>query len=139
METFDHYITLIDMLIDSKDIAPDQREAIDAAADCMAFVQALNDMFRNNGISLPEVPDLELLQATLDGHIGELAAAVIFLSKINGLAGMNIPRVLVGIGEGLSEESSGVPTPVVRGYSRLSEKVSNMIKYSSTLSVPEEV
>ncbi len=94
-------------------------EALDLAADSLAFASALHTMFHNAG-ALSEEEDLNSLQTAIDGHLGELAAAAIFLSKITSL---DVPKALQGVHANLTGEGGNTPSFVIEGYARLAKRI----------------
>lgn len=93
-----------------------------AAADALAFVVTLHDMFKENGVNLPEDPDTSALESVLDGMVGELSAACLFLSEDSFEA---VPDMLRGISSKLSTEDTYkfVPTVITKGFSRLANRI----------------
>lgn len=112
MSVYDDYIYALET---NSEIPMDG--ATEAAADALAFVQGLNDMFKAQGLDLPEVPDMYRLEGVIDGYVGELAAAVILLS--NDQMGRT-PEAL----ERLHQEIGlKVPDSVSTGFLRLADRV----------------
>jgi hypothetical protein len=96
-------------------------DALEAASDCLAFVESLHSVFRDNGYDLSEEPDLSAVESILDGMMGELAAASLFLSEDSF---KSVPQMLRKIGEAFSQmPSQEVPTVIVRGYNRLANRI----------------
>ncbi len=94
-------------------------EAIELAADALAFAAALHEMFHTSGVISSE-EDLNKLQSVIDGHLGELAAASIFLSN---LSTMDTPKALMGVHASLTQEGGNIPSFVVDGYARLATRI----------------
>lgn len=117
MSNYDTYIEEIDAGVLSE-------EALEASADALGFVQALHNMFRENGYDMPEDPEVSLLENAVDGMVGELSAASFFLSE-DSFA--NAPELLRGISRAFSITQSNpktvVPTVVVKGYDRLANRI----------------
>jgi hypothetical protein len=91
------------------------------AADALAFVQALHTMFKDNGVNLPEDPDVVDLEHVIDGLMGELAAACLFLSEDSFKAVPNMLRTLSsGFTQHVGEE---VPTVITKGFSRFADRI----------------
>lgn len=106
-------------------ITPEETEAaFDTALDAMAFVKALNEMFRDNGADVPAHPDVGTLESLVDGIHGELAAACILLSERSFA---RVPDMLRACAAQL-EKSQEVPTVVKKGYSRLADRLDNTRK-----------
>jgi len=96
-------------------------DALEAASDCLAFVESLYRVFRENGYDLPEEPELSAVESILDGMMGELAAASLFLSEDSFKA---VPQMLRKIGEAFSQlPGEEVPTVIIRGYTRLANRI----------------
>lgn len=115
MSKFEDYI---DELEDGHEVSAD---AYDAAADSLAFVLALHKMFKDNGVDLPEDPDVTYLENVIDGLYGELAAASLFLSEE---CFKNVPSMLRGISSAFTQEpGEEVPTVITKGYSRLADRI----------------
>lgn len=107
-------------------------EAREAAADALAFAVALHEMFAQSGLTLPEEVDLDRLQTLIDGHLGELAAAAIMLSKLQNAklqnTNLDVIKMLECVYDNFSntEDGGGVPSFVVRGYLRLAQRVAKL-------------
>jgi hypothetical protein len=102
--------------------------SIDRACDCLAFVQALWDVYAVEGAhdgTLP--PDIAMMENLFDALQGELAAAALFLSE-NSFA--RVPDMLRSLeSKLLSEEAGGiVPRVVARGFSRFATRIENVRK-----------
>jgi len=96
-------------------------DALEAASDSLAFVEALYSTFRDNGYDIPEEPDLGTLESLLDGMMGELAAASLFLSEESF---KSVPEMLRKIGEAFAHmPGEQVPTVITKGYSRLANRI----------------
>ena len=96
-------------------------DALEAASDCLAFVESLYSVFRDNGYDIPEEPDLSVLEAIIDGLNGELAAASLFLSEDSFKA---VPGMLRHIGENFPQaKGQEVPTVITKGFSRLANRI----------------
>ena len=93
--------------------------ALEMGADSLAFVQSLHEMFRENGMTSKEQPDLNELENLIDAIHGELAAACIFLSEPSF---SRVPDMLRVISKKL-EGSNDVPAVVSRGYERLAKRI----------------
>jgi hypothetical protein len=91
------------------------------AADALAFVQALHTMFKDNGVDLPDTPDVSDLENVIDGVIGELAAASIFLSEASFDA---VPNMLRTVSSSFTQnDGEEVPTVITKGFSRLADRI----------------
>jgi hypothetical protein len=97
----------------------DSPVALEMGADALAFVQSLHDMFRDNGMTAKEKPDLNELENLVDALLGELAAACIFLSEPSF---SRVPDMLRVISEKLAK-SDDVPVVVSKGYERLAKRI----------------
>lgn len=106
-------------------------EAVDAALDAMAFVKSLHDMFKENGVSLPDEPDCNALENIIDGVHGELSAACLFLSE-NSFK--NVPAMLRMITKQFEEVDKtftdpegttgpSVPEVIRKGFTRLADRI----------------
>lgn len=112
MTVYDDYIQCLEKkALDTGD------ESCEVAADALAFVQGLNDMFQAQGLDLPEVPDLYRLEGVIDGYVGELAAAVILLSN------EQLGRTPEALEKLHTEIGSKVPDSVSTGFLRLADRV----------------
>ena len=114
--------------LENSDLSETAREA---ALDAMAFVLALHTTFKDNGVSLPETPDCSVLENTIDGVHGELAAACIFLSERSFA---RVPEMLRTISEKFDSmdqnftDTQGVTGPSVpfvvrKGFERLAQRI----------------
>jgi hypothetical protein len=96
-------------------------EAGDAGVDAMAFVLALHTMFRDNGVDLPEEPSVDYLEHVIDGMMGELSAASLFLSE-ESFAG--VPKMLRTVSSQFTQNcGEEVPTVITKGFSRLADRI----------------
>jgi hypothetical protein len=113
------YETYLEELENSTGISS---EALESAADSLAFIQSLHTVFRENGYDLPEEPDVSALENILDSMMGELAAASIFLSEDSFL---QVPHMLRTIAKAFEATADGeeVPTVIVNGYNRLADRI----------------
>jgi len=113
------YETYLEELENGTDVSS---EALEAAADSLAFTTSLHNVFRENGYDLPENPDMSSLEAVLDMMMGELAAASIFLSEDSF---MQVPHMLRTIAKAFETTagSDEVPTVIVNGYNRLADRI----------------
>lgn len=120
MTRYEEHISWLSDLSYTYSDDPDVQDALDEAANALAFAQALHDMFRTNGVrDLSEDPDLDKLENLIDAHLGELAAATLFLGNLD----RPDPVVsLRGIADNLASEGT-VPTVVTKGFSRLADRV----------------
>ena len=107
------------------------QEALEAAAEALAFVQNLNTLLRDNGAKLPETPDCDKIGNILDSVFGELSAASLFLSEDTFKQVPKMLRVIAKQFEEMDTEFTdpngetgpSVPTSVVRGYSGLADRI----------------
>lgn len=113
------YETYLEELEAGDDVSSD---ALEAASDSLAFVTSLHSVFRDNGYDLPEDPDMSALENILDGMMGELSAACIFLSEDSF---MQVPHMLRTIAKAFETTagSDEVPTVIVNGYNRLADRI----------------
>lgn len=96
-------------------------ECISASTDALSFVQALHTMFKDNGVNLSNDPDVTDLENVIDGVLGELAAACIFLSEPSF---NNVPNMLRTISSSfLQKDGEEVPTVITKGFSRLADRI----------------
>ena len=93
--------------------------AREAASDAMAFCLALHDALRENGYTGDDEPSIEFLEGTIDGLLGELAAASIFLSERSF---QQVPKMLRVTGAKLDKENI-VPNVVSSGFVRLANRI----------------
>jgi hypothetical protein len=98
------------------------KEALDLAADAMAFVQSLHQTFADNGMTSSTEPDLNELENIIDAIYGELAAACIFLSEPSFA---RVPDMLRVVSKKLEGSKDEVPPVVVKGYERLAKRIEN--------------
>lgn len=117
--TFEEAIDIVDTKI-SRTNTLEENEAIELAADSLAFAAALHDMFFSTGVVGPD-QSLNKLQSAIDGHLGELAAAAIFLSNLS--TEVDVVKALQGIHTNLTQEGGNTPSFVVEGYSRLAKRI----------------
>ena len=97
--------TYLEELENGDDVSSD---ALEAAADSLAFVTSLHAVFRDNGYDLPEEPDMASLENILDGMMGELAAASIFLSEDSFVQVPHMLRTIAKAFETTAKEIPGV-------------------------------
>lgn len=106
-------------------------DTLEAAEEAMGFVLALHNMFKENGVVLPEEPDCSQLESLIDGIHGELAAACLFLAE-DSFA--KVPSMLRGIAAGFDskdveftdpegETGSSVPPIIRKGFLRLADRI----------------
>ena len=114
-----NYETYIEELENGDDVSSD---ALEAAADSLAFVESLWSVFRGNGYDISENPDCSTLEHILDSMMGELAAASLFLSEDSF---QQVPKVLRGIATAFETTagSDEVPAVIVNGYNNLAERI----------------
>ncbi len=116
MTAFDSYIETVENLSTEKSTEQEQM-ALEAAADSLAFVQGLHDMFVAQGMAMTETPDMFQLEGIVDGYVGELVAAVILLSN-QGMG--STPEMLEKLKVALNNK---VPDSVATGFLRLADRV----------------
>lgn len=112
------YETYIEELESSTEVSGD---ALEAAADALAFVESLNSVFRGNGYNLSEDPDCGSLEIVLDSMAAELAAASLFLAEDSF---KSVPQMLRGIAKAFTQATGQeVPTLIVNGYNNLADRI----------------
>jgi hypothetical protein len=113
-----------DQAIESLEAGTPSKEALELAADALAFVQGLHQMFSENGMTSSENPTLNELENLIDATHGELGAACLFLCEPSF---SRVPDMLRGISKKL--ESAGganvAPVVVVKGFDRLAKRIEN--------------
>jgi hypothetical protein len=96
-------------------------DALDAASEAVAFVLALHTMFKDNGVEVTEEPSVSGLENIIDGIVGELAAASIFLSED---CFKSAPKMLRTISSAFTQkDGEEVPTVITKGFSRLADRI----------------
>lgn len=96
-------------------------ETRESAADALAFIQSLHDMFRSNGMTKNVEPDLNELENLIDALHGELAACCLFLAEPSFA---RVPDMLRIISAKLDKEGpEAVPLVVIQGFNRLATRV----------------
>jgi len=118
------YETYLEELTDVETADPSS-DAIEAAADSLAFVTSLHTVFRDNGYDLPEDPDCSTLENILDGMMGELAAASLFLAEDSFAT---VPEMLRAIARAFEvtanqDPNTEVPSVITQGYNRLADRI----------------
>ena len=111
-----------DSAIEQLETGTPTQEALETAADALAFVQGLHQMFADNGMTTKDHPDLNELENLVDAIHGELAAACIFLSEPSF---SRAPDMLRAIATKLQATPDEVPAVVVKGYTRLAKRIEN--------------
>lgn len=112
------YEQYLEELENAEDVS---EEALDTATDALAFVLALHTMFRDNGVDLTEEPSISQLENIIDGILGELAAASIFLSED---CYKSVPKMLRTISSSFAQKKGEeVPTVITKGFSRLADRI----------------
>jgi len=104
------------------EVDPVIQEALEKALDAMGTVGSLWNLFRSNGgMDIPEEPDGNLLENTVDAYFCELLAATQFLAqKEFG----DMPKLIRNTGVKIDEKFSGaMPRPVIKGYGRLAARI----------------
>ena len=101
----------------------EHEDAIDVAIDCIMFTQALNNLFRDQGAVVPDVPDCNVLENLIDAYNGELAAACLFLADKAFATSPAMLRTIADSFAGL--EGNVVPSVVVKGFRRLANRIEN--------------
>ena len=113
---------IISAEIEESPLSDDAREA---ALDSMAFVQSLHQMFKDNGMTSTDEPDLDELENLIDALHGELGAAVLFLCEPSFA---RVPDMLRVISKQLAKQDAevvGVPPVVFKGFERLAKRIEN--------------
>jgi hypothetical protein len=98
-------------------------EALEAATDALAFVQALHTAFSESGYDLGEEPDTSKLEQVMDIMAGELAAASLFLAEDSF---ENVPKMLRTIAkafEATGKPGEEIPTVIINGYNSLAARI----------------
>lgn len=95
--------------------------ARDKGAEAIAFAMALHEMFKSNGMTSKEEPDLDELENLVDALHGELAAAVLFLCE-NSFA--RVPDMMRVVSATLEKDGTA-PVVVAKGYARLAKRIEN--------------
>ena len=117
---FEEYVAILESLeVEDQEKA----DAVDAAIDCLMFTQALNNLFRDQGAAVADVPDCNVLENLVDAYNGELAAACLFLADKAFATAPAMLRNIADSFKGLS--GSVVPSVVVKGFARLASRVEN--------------
>lgn len=106
-------------------------ETREVAEEAMGFVLALHNMFKEQGVSLPDDPDCSLLENYIDSIHGELAAACLFLSEDCFERVPSMLRTVASQFETLDkdfadpsgEKGPSVPVVVRNGFSRLADRI----------------
>lgn len=123
-------------IIESLESPSPSKEALEYAADAVAFAQALHQMFSDTGMTTKENPDLDELENLVDALSGELAAACIFLAEPSFT---RVPDMLRVVSDKLAlTKDSGLPKVVILGYSRLAKRIENTRKRLATISLDNE-
>ncbi len=99
-------------------------EAREKASDALAFVESLHQLFKDNGMTANEEPDVNELENLVDALYGELGAAVLFFCEPTYA---RVPDMLRGIGKGMGalEDAKVVPPTIVKGFTRLAKRIEN--------------
>jgi hypothetical protein len=109
---------ILDM--DSPNPSSDSREQ---AADALAFIQSLHEMFKSNGMTTRDTPDLNELESIIDSLYGELAACCLFLTDPSFA---RVPDMLRAISDTLNTSGSdAVPLVVIKGFKQLAVRLEN--------------
>lgn len=100
------------------------REAREKALDALAFVESLHQLFKDNGMTEQDEPDLNELENLIDALHGELGAAVLFFCEPSFA---RVPDMLRAVGKSMEtlEEAKVVPSPIVKGFVRLAKRIEN--------------
>lgn len=109
-----------DTVIEQLEAGNPTKESLELAADALAFVQGLHQMFQDNKMTSSDSPDLGELENLVDALTGELAAACIFLSEPSF---SRVPDMLRAVSQNLEKSPDEVPAVVIRGYSRLAKRI----------------
>jgi len=106
-----------------EDEANPSSEARDIAVDALNFVQSLHQMFKDNGMTSKDEPDVDELENLIDALHGELGAAVLFLCEPSFA---RVPDMLRVISKQTSAMNDGsVPTVIIKGFERLAKRIEN--------------
>lgn len=99
-------------------------ESREKALDALAFVESLHQLFKDNGMTTKEEPDVNELENLVDALYGELGAAVLFFCEPSFT---RTPEMLRGIGKNMAtlEDAKVVPPTIVKGFSRLAKRIEN--------------
>lgn len=113
-----------DDVIESLESGSPSKESLELAADAIAFVQALHQMFSENGMTSSENPSLNELENLIDATHGELGAACLFLCEPSF---SRVPDMLRGIARKLEKEGGTevAPLVVIKGFDRLAKRIEN--------------
>lgn len=104
---------------DKEDITP---ETIERALDAIAFVQSLHEMFKANGMTQAEEPNVDELENIIDAVNGELGAAVLFLCEPSFA---RVPDMMRVIAKQIPSMSPDVPPVIVKGFERVAKRIEN--------------
>lgn len=96
-------------------------EAREKALDAISFVESLHQMFKDNGMTTKEEPDVDELENLIDALHGELGAAVLFLCE-NVFA--RVPDMLRVIAKQTAKDES-VPPVISKGFERVAKRIEN--------------
>lgn len=97
-------------------------EALEAAADALAFCISMHDALKENGYTSDEL-SIEFLEKTWDGMLAELAAASLFLSES---VFQSAPKMMRGIADNLkkhSTEDNTVPGVISQGFRSFANRI----------------
>lgn len=117
-------MTLDETLADLESENPSE-ETKERAADALAFVESLQNMFVDSGMT-DNVASIDELENLIDALHGELAAAVLFLCEPSFA---RVPDMLRVVTEKLEKMNDGsIPTVVVKGFARMATRIENTRK-----------
>ena len=100
------------------------RDAREKALDALAFVESLHQLFKDNGMTTTEEPDVNELENLVDALNGELGAAVLCLCESSV---SRVPDMLRAVSKQMEklEDAEVVPPTIVKGFSRVAKRIEN--------------
>ena len=120
---YEENLGIINDLIEGYDVeGEDEVEALNKAEEAMSFVLSLHDAFAQQGVTMPEEPDVGLLENLFDAYVCELAASVMALQNYEGS-----PERLRNVAKELLVEvkagRSDVDPQTIQGFLKLADRI----------------
>ncbi len=120
---YEENLGIINDLLEGYDVeAEDEGEALNKAEEAMSFVLSLHNAFAQQGVTMPDEPDVGLLENLFDAYVCELAAATMALQNYAG----SPERLRTVAKELMVEIEAGrvkVDPQTVQGYLKLADRI----------------
>ena len=139
MQTFEDNIDIVSSLVDD-DMTREECEALESAADAMAFCQSLWNLFRDQGLITSSFdPDFYTMEKVVDALYGELAAVTLMFSDESFDLSPAVDKVIAvfnqtSVAIKKANKDNSVPPEVIQGFKSFANRLGNAKKVRKGMS-----